>query len=243
MNDIKDKKTNSSNQLKLIKNKIQKYSLGSQSIALMAGLLGITPLSYGSIIVLDGTNLFGETSSFDGSGSLGEFYVYYLTQSADIDDRIIFSGRLDNGVNHVSLRGTGGIELANAATIEGFPTIKYFSTNSSVDQNSTFSIGDIFSYTSASTNGLLGSWETDRTSGAIGFRNGDGEYGFIRVSWDASNKTMTLISGAFDNSPGTAITVTAVPEPSEYAAALGLGALGLAYYRRRHGNKTRSKNN
>ncbi len=115
--------------------------------------------------------------------------------------------------------------------------MKYFAASAIVDATSTFNYGFL---TSGDEGGNLGAWTSDRLNGAIGFRNGDGEYGYMLITWVAASKTLTFLGdGAFDDTPGVGITV--VPEPSEYAAALGLGALGLAYYRRRPGNKTRTK--
>ncbi len=228
------KRTNVTKQRQPIKNRLQKYALGSQSLAVLSGVLGQTAICSAVLQNLDVSGIFNQTSVGGGGGTLGTTYSLYLTQSSDVNDRLIFNGNTFTLGDRVMVQGYNGARVFNSNN-----TLRYYPVGSSVTGNG-----------SSSGNGYLTyainvfPWVTDRLNGAIGFKNGDGELGFLNVSWVAATKTLTYLNGFFDDDSGvTSITVTAVPEPSEYAAALGLGAIGLAYYRRRPGSKSRPKNN
>ncbi len=181
----------------------------------------------------------GSTINILGTGTHGPgFVVQDLSDSSNPNDQLYT--RLTNGTT-LFLYGHNGAAVAFEGYTSGYRALKYYAVGDSVSSLGSFDYGVLHA-----TNGsaLAPDWVVDRPNGAIGFRNGDGEFGFFHVSWVAASRTLTFLgSGFYDDTPGTAITVTAaVPEPSEYAAALGLGALGLAYYRRRPGNKIRMKN-
>jgi hypothetical protein len=61
-------------------------------------------------------------------------------------------------------------------------------------------------------------------------------YDSISHVWSANNMANSF-TYAFDLDNGTLAVTTAVPEPSTYAALAGLGAIGLALYRRRRAVK------
>ena len=67
----------------------------------------------------------------------------------------------------------------------------------------------------------------------IGFKDQDGRYGYLEVTWTAATRTYEIHSGAYESVPGVAIRgVATIPEPS--TAVLSLGALAAgAFIRRR----------
>jgi hypothetical protein len=83
------------------------------------------------------------------------------------------------------------------------------------------------------------------SAGYVGIRwdagSGNYNYGYAQFSTGAAlgslgPSTFTIIGGAFERSLNTAITVanvSAIPEPSTYAAFAGAAVLGLAVWRRR----------
>ncbi len=226
-----ENRINSSNNQKPSNNRLQKYSLGSQSLAVLAGIMGQITISSAAIRVLDvGALTNGQTINTAVPNTMLSLNFSETASS----DSLTFGGDPSFG-GLLNLAGSGGASvLYNSGNIY---SPKYFAVGSSVDSSSSENTEtNYFTY----GGGNYGDWTVDRPSGAIGFKNGDGEFGYMLVSWVAATNTLTFLGvGAFDDVPGTAITV--VPEPSEYAAALGLGALGLACYRRRPGNKSRSK--
>ncbi len=236
-----NKITNVTKNRKQIINKLHKYSQGSQSLMVMAGVLGQTVICSASVQILnlDGPNV-GETLIAGGGGTAGDQPIYLLDSSASSSDALNFAGNSASG-GRVFINGANGANIMNIGSGSNGAAIIYYALGESIDgsaDNSSVTYGYTFA---GAFGGARGDWTVDRPSGAIGFKNGDGEFGFLNVDWDVSTKSLTILGGSYEDS-GAAITVTAVPEPAEYAAALGLGALGLAFYRRRPENKTRLKN-
>ncbi len=236
-----------SNHYSSIKHRLTKYSLGSQSVMLLSGLIGITTDSNANLTALDLSTIENESISKNGVGTIDPDRVRQdLTQSSDSNDELWVNGG-GVGLGDVMITGVYGARIGYV-TRNSTKVPRYLSVGFNINLNSVgFTKANQFIYDTLVYDvgyGNLGSdqWQVDRPNGAIAFRNGDGNYGFIRVSWVASTSTMTFLSGVFEDTENN-ITVTAapVPEPAHYAAALGLGALGLAYYRRRPGNKTRAK--
>ena len=69
----------------------------------------------------------------------------------------------------------------------------------------------------------------------MGFRvddgNGEYNYGYLEVTWTAATNTFEILSGAYEDQPGVAISAGAIPEPS--TAVLSLGALAAGVFIRR----------
>lgn len=224
-------------------NRLQKYSLSSHGLAMLSGILGQISLCSAAINALDTGNLisgFMMVEEGEGDPNISGEYVAMLnlSQSSVSNDTLQFTTGYSYFIYDYFLSGfaDNGAKFISDGMSNSFDIMKYFAPGSIVDNHSTNTTTAYFSF-----NNPIGDWVVDRPNGAIGFINGDGEFGYIFVDWVASTKTLTFLgAGFFDDTPGTGITV--VPEPSEFAAALGLGAIGVAYYRRRSGNKTRPKN-
>ncbi len=242
INKVDTKKlTTASKQRNPIMNRLQKYSMGSQSLALLSGVLGQTAICSASVQVLnlDGPNI-GDTFIAGGGGSAGDLVNYLLDSSPNSSyDKLRFLGTSDVS-GAVFLDGISGAVFFSTSTTSS-PSPLLYEAGDIVDGSLTTAPGHGYIYRGLG-GGALGVWSVDRT-GAIGFKTADNQFGYVNVAWDVSEKTLTILGGSYESTASTGITVTAVPEPSEYAAALGLGALGLTYYRRRPGNKTRAKNN
>ncbi len=199
--------------------------------------MGITTTAAGSVEILDLAGLEGKTFRPDGSGTAGETYDLDLTHTADVNDYLRIVGNTGSGTVIFVIFKQGG-DGAFSTGGGSNPSALFYNNGETIDGQLN-QAPDYGYLVKAGTN--KSGWTSDLSDGALGFQDSDGNFGYLSISWVASSQTLTVISGAFENSGGS-ITAGAVPEPSEYAAALGLGALGLAYYRRRQGNKTRSKN-
>ncbi len=220
---------------KQIMNRLQKYTLGAQGMAVLSGLLGQTAISSAVVQALNVSAIINKTTIGGGGGSLGDQFDFDLVDSVAGADKIRLLG--EPVYQRLGLFGYGGADVLNFISTNG-PIVKFYPVGDAVTGD-----GNIGSYGDLSSNGNnVSPWDEDHLTGAIGFRNGDFNLGFINISWVAATQTLTYLGGMFEADSGvTSIVVTAIPEHSDYAAALGLGALGLAYYRRRPGNKSRAK--
>ncbi len=223
------------NYRKTIINRITKYSQGSRKLTILSGICGTTTICSANIVSLnlDGPNV-GETLIAYGGGTAGDSTVYQLDASTtDTSDSLTFFGQ-NLGMDptlQILPNASGSLVMVDTGT----SYLAYLAIGSTVDATLTTA-----GLATVSMNINFNSWTTDR-NGAFGFKTGDNQFGFINISWEAIAKTMTILGGKYESTPNTSITVTAVPEPSQYAAALGLGALGLSFYRRRSGNIARKK--
>ncbi len=219
---------------KSMKNELKKFSRGSQGLAVLSGVMGVASQSSGNIVELN----LGALENMSFTTSPDETSIYYVSASNDADDRFFISG------GTIEITGQNGLLVATN-----------YSINASFMAPGFYNIGDVINTSNFTSNlgtdnsniitaGVtnFGDWTVDHANGAVAFRDpdsGNGGVGFLNITWDASSHLLTIKGGSFN--VGTSITVTDIPEPAEYAAALGLGALGLVYYRRRPGNKSRPK--
>ena len=68
----------------------------------------------------------------------------------------------------------------------------------------------------------------------MGFRSGNGHYGYLEVTWTSATDTFQILSGAYESVAGVGITAGAAPVPEPSTAVLSLGALAAgAFIRRR----------
>ncbi len=228
--------TNNSELCKPAKHRLQKYSVGSTSLVVISGVLGSTAICSAVVVNLnlDGPQV-DQTLLAGGGGTAGNSATYLFDVSTtNTTDNFKFYGDPASG-NRICL--VGGIFTEGT----GFPPSPIFYSIGSSVNGSGGDTGYGYVYRGDS-GGAQGAWTTDRI-GAIGIKTGENQLGFFNVSWSVAAKTLTILGGSIESTPGASITVTApIPEPLEFTAALGLGALGLVYYRRRKGIKTRVKN-
>ncbi len=229
---------------KNMKNRINKYTAGTQSLLLATGAFAAAQDTDATVVPLSlpGTIL---NHTFDLTN--GTQYVDYAVYGFGVNGTLRFYG-FDNGI---TVKIVGLVPMAQV----------YVKTNTNSFQNydaKIFNPGDLVSTISDVTGGYntinynltsihfngneRSPWTSAHSDVALGFVTQSNHAGFININWDAANNAMTVLGGAYENVSGLAITVTsAIPEPADYAAALGLGALGLAYYRNRRNLKQRAK--
>ncbi len=227
---MKNNSKNKSNNPSELISKLKKYALGSQGLIVASGLAGITTNSSAVVTAITAPTLLTTTLTFTSTAN----YNYNIALSTDPNDSLFFASSTNFGVYAV---GAGGAQIIREVALN---TTSYLGDSETVDNTGNFSTGYVFWTTN--TTGNRDEWTTDRTAGVIGFKTGDNQYGFVNVNWIASTKTLTFTGGSIETTANTAITYNAaVPEPSEYAVALGLGALGLVAYRRKMGDKARAR--
>ncbi len=218
--------------------KISKYNLASQSLAVGVGMIGISQSTDATITAL---NLPGtiENVDFVENDSPSQFVVYNLALSTtDTTDVFNFIGQ----GNYVGITGGDGttIKLATNSNINYDPKLFNIGDSINVTSNAAngYNVENLFYNVISYGNSERAPWTSDQTNVAIGFVSGDNQPGYFLINWVVATETMTVLGGFIETS-GSSITVAAVPEPSEYAAALGLGATGLAYYRKLKSRKNR----
>lgn len=69
-------------------------------------------------------------------------------------------------------------------------------------------------------------------SSYIGFRTGDGQFGYIEVTWAASTSTFRMISAAYESDVGVAIQTPSAPVPEPASAMIASLFLGGAAFKR-----------
>ncbi len=234
------KQSKVTNHRQLIMNRLQKYTLGSQSLAVLAGALSQTAICSAAVINLNlGGPIVGDTVIAGGGGSVGDVVQYNLGASSITQgDFIRFYGPALTSYPFVTVGGYGGASVISMQP-GSYNVVTFYTVGSTINGSQLFGLTYGYLYL-GSNGGGQDVWSANRT-GAIGFKTGDNQFGYFNISWDIAAKTLTILGGKYESTASAGIVVTAVPEPSEYAAALGLGAIGLAYYRRRPGNKTRPK--
>jgi hypothetical protein len=132
-----------------------------------------------------------------------------------------------------------GILVRDGASIAAYPIADYtspknFSSNDWIDSTSDFSSGDEYV---GFIDTLTSSESPDFGPGSyMGFKSGNGHYGWLEVTWNAANDNFEILSGAYEDVAGVAIqagAVAAVPEPASMLGTLGLLAGGMFVRRRR----------
>ena len=107
---------------------------------------------------------------------------------------------------------------------------KNFSSGDLIDVTASFSAVKAYSIF-----GLFGAVSPDFGAGSfMGFRSGNGHYGYLEVTWTSATDTFQILSGAYESVAGVGITAGAAPVPEPSTAVLSLGALAAgAFIRRR----------
>ena len=69
----------------------------------------------------------------------------------------------------------------------------------------------------------------------MGFKSANGNYGWLEVTWDSTQREFEILSGAYEDVAGVAIqagAVAVVPEPASALGTLGLLSAGMFLRRR-----------
>ena len=130
--------------------------------------------------------------------------------------------------------GLAGENLMFATGVEQATPVN-FSLNATIGNGST--------YVSGPENMFKVFFDVSPDFGAgsyMGFQTGQGNYGWLEVTWTASSQEFQILSGAYESTPNVAILAgagpgpAAVPEPGTWAAAALLaGGAGFMRWRKR----------
>jgi hypothetical protein len=182
-----------------------------------AGIVGTAPADAGIVLIDIGSSGFNIGGINAGLGAEG-----YTVKN---DFPLAGGGQLSlsNGYNIFwGLSGGGGLALA-ASTTDVSPT--NFTVSETIGGSTVFQTSEYRTMfragpSTASPNFGAGSY--------MGFRTAQNNYGWLEVTWNSTSNEFQILSGAYESTANTPITVGAVPEPTTIAltgvAALALGA-------------------
>ncbi len=239
------------------KRKLAAYGLGIGGCGAM--LAGSAEAVLIDVTMPFGTALSHSSGFVDGPNAYG----LILTAGAPIDSgtthnagvgQITFGGINDadsGGFARISIGGAGFGSVGYSAA-SGFytdPPASYGYTRTPVvfpnTSSQTFGTGAVSPALFASPGNnaffqekyLIGGEIASITGGVIGFKTGDGYWGYLEFDWDATAHTLTVLSAKVEDVQGDPATfsVAAVPEanPATLMALFSLGAVGLGRARRR----------
>ena len=205
--------------------RLKDYSLGAAAIA--TGVFGLAPQEANAAIV-----------QFSNSGSLTVGTASSATINLVDGGSLFFSA----GADYLYLRSSYGLggQWANSGAIGNDVVPSVLGANTAIN-------ADYAAVTSPqAANPVLGGvkqagWTTSFTDQYIGFVDGMGDKGYLKVSWDAVGEVFSWNDGAIQtggsdlSTPGAALppNPAAVPEPGSLALLVA-GAVGLARRRRAH---------
>jgi len=136
---------------------------------------------------------------------------------------------------YTGLDGDDGLNFAVNGSGDASP--RNFASNETIDSSATWTgsaARTVFEYGDASA------VSADFGAGSfIAFRfgtSGNYNYGYLEVTWDSSNTTFQILSGAYESDVNTAILAGATggaPVPGPAVSAMALMALGGGAFRRR----------
>lgn len=188
------------------------------------GISGLAATADAAIVQLDVTSISGTnagvangTSTSVSLSSLGS----ELSGSLQIKNQFF---------GYVGLHGGDGASIAVEGTVPARPTD--FAANALIDANTTFTTGK---YPALFKTGS--SFSPDFGPGSyMGFKSGNGHYGWLEVTWDSASGNFEILSGAYEDVAGVGIqagAVAAVPEPTGALGTLGLLSAGMFLRRRK----------
>jgi hypothetical protein len=200
--------------------------LGSY-LAAAAGIGSLVTAADAAVVHLDVSSIAGVNG---GLPSGQQMTASLASLGSDLDGDLILSHRQSSyGSVFTGIFPTAGASMANAG-----------STNTPTNFSGGTPIGSDSAFTAAKYDNLFATNSyVSPDFGAdsfIGFKSGDGHYGWLEVTWDSSNGNFEILGGAYEDVAGVAIqagAVAAVPEPAGALGTLGLLAGGTFFRRRK----------
>jgi hypothetical protein len=156
---------------------------------------------------------------FSGSVNTSEYFEVTIAPAAS------YTLDLTSIAFTVQRSGTGIRQYSVRSSLDGYGT-NLFANISPANVSLSIVTGDVFQITDAATTAQNGSFVS--LSGS--FLNLAGPVTFRFYGWNSEANTGTF---SIDNVEFTGSSVTAIPEPSTYAAIMGVLTLGVVLYRRR----------
>lgn len=196
-----------------------------------AGCLAAT--ADAAIINIDVTSVIGINAGLDNAYTV--FTVAGTLAGLGSD----FSFGLGHYADSIGLGGVAGTEIAIAGN---YASPMNFATGSLIDSSATFTgfgAASGFKHTDTTQDPVQIYKSSDFTLNPvshIGFRTAEGNYGWLKVTWDGQSEEFQILSGAYELEPGVGIlagAVAAVPEPASVLGTLGLLSAGMFVRRRR----------
>ncbi len=248
-----------------MKNAAKKSSISKRKLAAYGlGIGGCGAMLAGSAeaVLVDVTMPFGTVLDHDSGSVDGDnAYGLLLTAGAPIDTgmthdagvgQINFGGELNTAYPSFAKIFLGGVPFGSGSGVNGFynapPSVAYYTRVPVIFPNTsavTFGTGAVSPPlgTTASNTAffqekyLHTSDQPATQTGVVGFKTGDGYWGYLEFNWDATAHTLTVLSAKVEDVQGdpATFTVSAVPEanPATLMALFSLGAVGLRSSRRR----------
>ena len=204
-----------------------------------AGLVA-TPVAEAAIVTIDITSTgFG----IDGVNA-GVSYGASTDASKDKPDFPISGGGEMFVHNNSTVKGIFGNNGLRFASTPDFATPVKFTPNQSIDSSAywTDNARSAFKLSYFVPPYSINEESDDFGPGSyMGFKTSQGNYGWLRVSWDSESEDFQIYSGAYESVANVAILAgdtgtSAVPEPGQVASSLlllTLGAAGVAIQRQR----------
>lgn len=192
--------------------------IGYLAAAVSAGTLAGT--SQAAIVSLD-------VSTIDGENHAGPVSLSSL--AAPLTGAFFLS----NG-SFFTLKGfiLSGMQIAaGSPSTFNYSAVRNFSYGETIDSSmAVVSNKAVFEYSTTFSSPAFGA------GSFIGFRSGNGHYGWLEVTWDPSMDNYQILSGAYEDVAGVGLpagALTAVPEPAGSLGTLGLLSAGMFVRRRR----------
>lgn len=201
----------------------------------MSGTLSSTVGAVGWSAFAGGAQFFNVTPNHMilGTGPYDSYGVQYTFGAATLAANSVYTLNFRMGYVSADRTPVGSYTMTLGTWNGGTSTFTPFtpvtgsaSTSGNVNQSILFFGSAQVTYGSADSNNSV--------TQSISFTTGATVPGeVIAVRWSASNPGVDPVNSDYLGLDNVALSVSAIPEPSTYAAILGAAALGAAYWRRR----------
>jgi hypothetical protein len=190
-----------------------------------------------AIIMIDLTNVQGNNiTGTNGGVAAGSMLTINNWLGAGTGTLEIYNQTSPGAVfyGYTGLDGDDGLNFAVNGS--GYASPRNFASNETIDSSATwtgFAARTMFEYAAApAVSADFGA------SSFIAFRfqtSSNTNYGYLEVTWDSSNTTFQILSGAYESTANTGILAgaTAAAVPGGGVSAMALMALGGGAFRRR----------